>query len=129
MRGDEAPAPDDSRLLLEVVDHLDEDDKRILCGAIVGVDLTEVYSSERIARVCGSFQLLLGSSYDLTNGWNCCLASHRAKAIADKKEQKPTLLVGSPPCTMMSILQTLNQAKHGDDPVCLEAFNKKVEEA
>ena len=88
MRDDAAPTPDHSRLPLEVVDHLDEDDKNILCGAIMGVGLTEVYSPERIVKVCRWFQLAPGSSYDLTNGWNVCLASRRVKAIAEINEKR-----------------------------------------
>ena len=39
------------------------------------------------------------------------------------------VLVGSPPCTMMYILQILSLAKHGHDPAWMEAYIKKVEEA
>ena len=129
MRDVDEPIPVNSLPLLEIADHLDADDTRILCGAVMGVDLTEVYSPERITRVCRRFQLVPGSLYDLTNGWNFSLASHRSKAMYEIKEQKHLVLIGSPPCTMLPMLQNLNLARYGDDPVWTNAYNKKAEEA
>lgn len=66
---------------------------------------------------------------DLQAGWDFSLASHRTTAIDEIKENKPPVIVGWPPCTMISVLQNLNVAWHGHDPVWMEAYLKKVEEA
>ena len=48
---------------------LNDVDRKILSAFILGVDITEVYSPERVARVAKKFGLVSGSSMDLTNGW------------------------------------------------------------
>ena len=50
------------------IDLLNDIDKKILLASISGVDITEVYSPERFARVAKKFGLVSGSSMDLTNG-------------------------------------------------------------
>ena len=77
---------------------LDEDDQKIIRARVLGVDITEIYSPERIARVCREFQLVQGSSMDLQIGWDFSLASHRLAAVKKIKEEIPSLLIGSPPC-------------------------------
>ena len=39
---------------------MDEDDRIILASAILGVDVTEIYSPERIAKVATEFGLVQG---------------------------------------------------------------------
>ena len=48
---------------------LDYIDRKIIAAAILGVDVSEIYSPERVAKVCKAFGLEPGSSMDLTNGW------------------------------------------------------------
>ena len=52
----------------------------MLAAAILGVDITEVYSPEQVARVAAKFGLQAGSSFDLTDGWDFNLEEHRRKA-------------------------------------------------
>ena len=77
-------------------DSMDETDRKILAVAIVGVDITEVDSPERDARVAKKSGFQAGSSFDLTNGWAFNIEEHRKKAWAKIKEDSPYLLVGSP---------------------------------
>ena len=63
------------------------------------VDITEIFSPPRIARQCKAFGLRAGSSMDLMTGWNFDLEVDRERARRQVMEEKPTLLVGSPPCT------------------------------
>jgi len=49
---------------------LNEIDRKILSSSIMGVDITEIYSPERVAQVARKFGLVSGSSMDLTNGWD-----------------------------------------------------------
>ena len=47
---------------------LNEADRKIIASVIMGVDITEVFSPERVAQVAKRFGLTTGSSMDLTNG-------------------------------------------------------------
>ena len=51
--------------------------------------------------------LEVGDAMDLTTGWDFNLESHRRKAEAYVDEQKPLMLIGSPPCVAFSQLQAL----------------------
>ena len=64
----------------DMLDSTDEVDRKILAAAILGVDITEVYSPEMVAKVAQKFSLGAGSSLDLTNGWDFKLEDHRKKA-------------------------------------------------
>ena len=81
--------------------------QRALLGAIRGVDLTEVYSPERIMKEASKFGLVKGLSMDLLTGWDFDRASDRAEAERHQADAKPLLMVGSPMCTMFSTLQRL----------------------
>ena len=59
---------------------LDDVDRKILSASILGVDITEVYSPERVARVAKKFGLVSGSSMDLTNGWDFEREDHKRLA-------------------------------------------------
>ena len=86
----------------------------ILSAAILGVDVTEVYSPERVARVAKRFALTTGSFMDLTIGWDFNRDDHKRQAWSKIKEEAPLLLIGCPPCTYSSAFQELNKAVHGD---------------
>ena len=77
--------------------------RKILAAAILGVDITEVYSPERVANVAQRFGLRAGSSFDLTNAWDLNIEEHRRKAWTKSKDKSLYLLVGSPPCIYFSI--------------------------
>ena len=44
-----------------------EEDRRMLASMLLGVEMTEAYDPERIARVAMEFGLVAGSSMDLAN--------------------------------------------------------------
>ena len=89
--------------------NMSEVDRHILHGAILGVDLTEVYSPVRVAAVASKFRLRGGTSFDLTNGWNLSDPKQRAAAWKRIRDEDPYCIIGSPPCTMFSALQELNK--------------------
>ena len=99
------PDPKFQKLDEEMLDSMTEIDRKILAAAILGVDITEVYSPERVAKVAQRFGLKAGSSFDLTNGWDFNVEDHRKKAWTKIREESTYLLVGSPPCTYFSMLQ------------------------
>ena len=75
----------------DMLDSMDEVDRKILAASILGVDITEVYSPERIAKVARKFGLQAGSSFDLRNGWDFNVEEHRGKAWVKIKEESPYL--------------------------------------
>ena len=52
----------------QMMSSLDEIDRRILASIIMGADVTEVFSPERVNRLATKFGLTPGASLDLTNG-------------------------------------------------------------
>ena len=83
--------------------------------ALSGVDLSEIYSPERVVKFCREYNLLPGDSFDLQTGWDFDKLSHRNLASRRVLETRPKLLICSPPCTLFSILQNLNIAVHGPE--------------
>ena len=51
----------------EMLDSMTEIDHKILAAAILGVDITEVYSPDRVTKVAQRFGLKAGSTFDLAN--------------------------------------------------------------
>ena len=99
-------------------------------AAILGVDITEVYSPERAAKVARKFGIQAGSPFDPMNGWDFNLEEHRRKAWTKvNEEESPYLLVGSPPCTYFSMLQELNVAVHGHKPKWMAKFDEEKRKA
>ena len=92
---------------------------------IMGVDITEVYSPERVNKTAAKYGLKPGSSLDLTNGWDFNKREHRRQAWKKIMQEEPELLIGSPPCTMFSILQQLNLAIHAEDVEWMRRFRKE----
>ena len=111
------------------VDTMCEVDKHILVMALYNVDVTEIFSPERVALVCKIFGLVPGSSLDLKSGWDFDLEQDRRKAEKIVREEKPDLLIGSPPCTYFSILQGLNKWLNRGNPEWLEAFEMNRQKA
>ena len=75
-------------------------DNHIIASAILGVDITEVYSPECVNEVAKRHGLVPGSSLDLTNGWGFTKPEHRRVAWKSTKAEYPYLIIGSPPCTL-----------------------------
>ena len=88
----------------------------MLSSVILGADLTELYSPERVNKLAGKFGLTPGHSLDLTNGWDFSKPEDRRRAWKLLKQSTPYVVVGSPPCTLFSMLQELNLHIHKDDP-------------
>ena len=68
-----------------------------------------------MVNACAGQNLKPGSSFDLTNGWDFTRQDHKLMAIAKIREERPNLLIGSPPCTYFSILQNLNLEIRNED--------------
>ena len=68
------------------------------------VDITEVFSPPRVVMQGIKIGLSAGSSMDLLTGWNFEMKAGRDKAMRQVEEEKPMLVIGSPPCTCLSML-------------------------
>ena len=77
-------------------------------------DVMELYSPERIGRVCKHYGLVAGLALDLRTGYDFSKAADRARAMAIYHEQEPELVTLSPPCTGLSQLQALSRHVHGE---------------
>ena len=104
-------------------------DRKIMAAALLGVDITEVYSPERVAQVARKYGLVAGTSMDLTTGWDFNRDDHKKAAWKRIRDESPYLLIGSPPCTFFSILQELSLAVHGDKPGWKAKFDEELEKA
>ena len=87
------------------------------------VQVVEVYSPERVAKVAKEMGMEAGLSMDLVTGWNFDKSEDREMAERYIREYRPTFLIGSPMCTMFSQLQALNMGK---DP---EKYQEKLRKA
>ena len=123
MTPSEDPSDDDpSKLnLMEDIKRLEgilsvervETNKRIIMMLATGADITEVFSPPRIAEAAQEAGLIPGESMDLLTGWDFSKQADRQRAIEHIRTKRPFLVVGSPPCTLFSILQGLNKHKLG----------------
>ena len=81
--------------------------------------IVELYSPPRITSEAATLPWLSlagGSTFDLRadadgRSWDFRLESDRRKARARIAREKPFLVVGSPPCTLFSVLQALNRGR------------------
>ena len=79
-------------------------------------DVLELYSPVRVDAVAAEFALVRGMSLDLTNVYNVDEKKDQDKAWELIRINKPTLVIGSPPCTYVYLLQGLRIAVHGSHP-------------
>ena len=79
-----------------------------LVHRLCSVDLCEVFSPPRVVREAKRYGLSPGEAMDLTTGWDFNLESHRKAAEEYVDREKPLAIIGSPPCTPFSQLQSLS---------------------
>ena len=111
------------------MDSLTSIERHIVSLVVMGVDVTEIFSPERVAGVAAKFGLIPGSSFDLTNGWDFCRPDHRAKAFERIRREKPFCVIGSPPCTKFSLLQELTKARKWNDSAWMAKHELELAEA
>ena len=64
-----------------------------------------------------------------TNGWDFEREDRKRLAWKTMREDAPYLLIGSPPCTHIGVLQELNKAVHGDKPGWTDKFDMETKKA
>ncbi|CAK9011962.1 Retrovirus-related Pol polyprotein from transposon RE2 (Retro element 2) (AtRE2) [Includes: Protease RE2 [Durusdinium trenchii] len=93
---------------------LSRKERRELAKAIKSVEkksqviLGEIYSPPRIALHLRKKGYQVGSSFDLQTGWDLSQDNHRRQMWRILREERPEVLVVSPPCTAFSRLQAIN---------------------
>ena len=90
-------------------------DLKILSSLLRGVDITEVYSPQRVVEVCHKFNLVKGDSFDLRTGFDLSDPAVQGRVARRILETEAKLIILSPPCTKFSTLQALNIAVHGPE--------------
>ena len=113
----------------DMMSGLDDIDRRNIRCALFGVDVTELYSPERVTKLCTRFGLIPGSALDLQTGWGFTRMDRKVQVLRLVRREMPTIVVGSPPCTMMSMLQERNKAVQGKDATLMQEFDRKFAEA
>ena len=92
-------------------------------------DVVEVFSPERVGQACGKFGLIQGTAMDIKSGYDFDLEIDRARFWKNIKEEKPMLVIGSPPCTLFSKLQELNKFMYRDSKAWMEKFQERMLQA
>ena len=91
-------------------------------------DVAEMFSPERVGLKANAYKLVQGSAFDIQNGWDLTRKDHQAKMERILDKEKPTLLIGSPPCTRFSIL--MNILMNSDiTPERRRQFHEELDEA
>ena len=84
-------------------------------NGLMSADVTEIFSPERVASVCREFGLEPGLSMDIKSGYDFDSKKDRDRCWEALERDKPTLVIGSPPCTLFSRLQELSKFMYKDD--------------
>ena len=67
------------------IDSLNSEDLNVLDKIVKGVDIMEVYSPERVAKLVVKFGLVAGASLDLTNGYDLDFVFGRQGASVENR--------------------------------------------
>ena len=101
----------------------------ILSACRRGVDITEMYSPERINLVCHELWLHKGTPFDLRSGWDYDREADQREAWRRIRTEDPLFIIGSPPCTMFSALQTCRLALKGNSEQATNKFREELGKA
>ena len=74
-----------------------------------GPDIVEMFSPPRTTKVGKGLGLEAGEAMDLITGWDFSREDDRRRAWRYIKAERPKLIIGSPPCTMFSVLQHMHK--------------------
>ena len=57
----------------------EDPDTRLIAALMKGVDITEVYSPQRVVKYCSKYGLVPGDSFDIKTGWDLTKAGERKR--------------------------------------------------
>lgn len=78
---------------------------------IDNTDIAEVCSPERVATTCKKYGLKAGESMDVKMLWDFMKEEDRSVAWKATRCDEPPLVIRSPPCTAVSTLHNMHEAK------------------
>ena len=96
------------------------------------MEVCEFYSMPRIAPKAVGKYISKGTSFDIGtmdpegNPWDFAKAKQRQKAREYVANNKPLVLIGSPPCDQWSIMQNLNKGKRNPEEVHKKLIEAKI---
>ena len=93
------------------------------------VDVSEMFSPETVTPVWKHYGLILGQAMDIKNGFDFDSAADRKNAWDSILRDKPTLVIGSPPCTFFSRSQGLNKHMYRNYAAWMAKFQEGIEQA
>ena len=96
---------------------------------LMSADVTEIFSPERVASVCKEFGLQPRMSMDIKSGYDFDNKKDRDRCWEAIERDKPSMIIGSPPCTLFSKLQELNKFMYKDDHMWMLKFQERMEHA
>ena len=102
------------------------EDRKILSSILRAVDITEVYSSQRVVDVCHKYQLIKGDSFDLRKGFDLSDPAVQQRVSRRIVETNAVLVILSPLCTTFSTLQALNLHINGPEWATAFAVEKET---
>ena len=74
-----------------------------------------VFNPESVGKMCKEFGQDQWLAMDIKSGYDCDRADDRKRGWGVVMRDKPTLVIGSPPCTMFFRFQELNQFMYNSD--------------
>ena len=87
---------------------------RIISSIVRGVDITEVYSPQRVVEACRKHSLVKGDSFDLRTGYDLSSEALQRRVLRQIESTTAQLIISSLPCPKFSRLQALNLYLNGD---------------
>ena len=75
----------------------DLENRKILSSVLRGVDITEVYSPQRVVEVCHKYQMIKGDSLDLRTGVDLSDPAVQQRVGRRIIETNAVLVIQSPP--------------------------------
>ena len=80
----DCPRKEEDNIRCTGVEHMEDETREkmmvIVAQLISGVDITEVYSPDRVCKIAREMGLKAGLSFDLTNGWDFNLEQYKKAA-------------------------------------------------
>ena len=86
-----------------------EDDELLRIEKESKIDIAEVFSRPRVTVEARKFGLEAGEAIDLATGWDLMRGGNRRRCMQWIRQNRPQVIILSPPCTAFSRLQSLNK--------------------
>ena len=96
---------------------------------LADVGVAEIFSPAKFIAVASGHGLRADWALDLKNGWDLSKKSVQQRVWQKIMEDKPQLIIGSPPCTWVALIQELSIHKHKNDEEWVAKFEEEKAQA